>query len=477
MKRLWRFLHTQISGAWLSLWARLQLLTAGGRWAAQLSSTTRRSLRWLLVDGLFASLGDAILNAYQSVYLLALGATRTEIGWVSALSNLMMPLAMLPGARLAARTREYKRAVIFPALLARLSLLGLIFLPFFPVSNPARLIQVGLGFIVARAFLVQLFNPAWTALLGQLVPVTSRGRYFSTRNILMGAASFFALLVVGPLIDWIGTPAGYQWAIGIALLMGLGAVFAFSHLEEPARPPTPRVPGAWRHFLRGLRGQGRFVAFCLIAGVWSFAQQIAGPFFIIFLVDEVQASAAMVGLTSAASSLAALPGQRIFGALNDRKGARWVQRLTGLAIPLVPALWGYIAQPWQAFPLQLLSGFMWAGYNLAAFNLLLELTPEVDRPSYVAFYQALVGLGMAGGAVLGGWLAQMHGYGTLFWVSAGGRLLAALLFAWVIAGTAPPKLPAVHAPRPRFKVRLNFDLRRLRPHRAKEEVTDVTDGD
>ncbi len=442
----------------------LRALFVGGRWSQSLPAQTRAALRWLLLDGVFASISDGIINTYQSVYLLALGASRGELGAMSALSNLAIPLAMWPGARLAARSAQYKRVVILPALLSRLLILGLILFPLFGPSP--WLVYIGIGLVVVRAFLVQLFHPAWTALLGKLTPLHARGRYFSMRNIFMGAAGFLTLLCVGPLIDWLGEPTGYQWALGLALLSGLLATYMFNRIPETARPVPPRVPGQSRAFWRGLKAHPRFLAFSLISGVWNFSLQVAGPFFMVFLVEQVQAPAASIGLTGAAASLAALPGQRVFGMLNDRKGARWVQRLTGFMIPLVPAVWVMIRQPWQAYPIQIFSGFMWAGYNLAAFNLLLEMTPDEERSSFVALYQAVSGVCMAAGAAFGGWLAQTQGYSYVFFGSAGLRFLAALLFAALVAGSPQlgvprlPKLPAL--PRLAWRARLHLVEEHLR---------------
>jgi MFS family permease len=171
--------------------------------------------------------------------------------------------------------------------------------------------------------------------------------------------------------------------------------------------------------------------------LWSFGVNIASPFFLVFLVDQIQVSAATLGVVSALSTIAALPAQRLFGVWMDRKGIAWVKRLTGLLIPLVPGLWGFIQHPWQAFLLQVFSGFVWAGYNLSSFNFLLEITPEKARPRFVAFQQSLAGLGMAAGAGLGGWIAEAWGYTPVFLLSASGRLLAATAFALNMASIHP----------------------------------------
>ena len=425
------------------LYNRLRLISAGGRWSTRLSARVRHSLRWLIFDGILANTSDAIIMAYQSVYLLTLGASKSQIGTLDALSNLAMPIAMVPGGRMAARAAKYKWLVVVPALVSRLLLFGLAFLPFLGTTT-STLVYAGIAIVVLRAFLTNLLNPAWTAMLGTLVPIQWRGRYFSTRNILMGGAAFFALLGVGRLIDLTGSPLGYQLAFGIAALTGLGASYALSRVEETPRVVPKRARRDWTSLWTQARQHRRFVLLCVTAALWNFAQRIAGPFFNVFFADGLQASAALIGVASAAATLAALPGQRIFGLLNDRKGARWVQRLTGFVIPVVPFLWGVLTRPWQALPVEVLSGFVWAGYNLAAFNLLLEMTPDEDRPSFVAAYQAVVGLGMAGGALVGGWLAQAQGYRAVFFTSAAGRLLAATVFALVIGEERPaePEEPA-----------------------------------
>ena len=428
---------------------RLSLLAAGGRWSTQLPAKARHSLRWLVLNGVLANISNSIIKTYQAVYLLALGATPADIGLLGALSNLTLPLAMVPGGRLARRAGKYKWLVAIPVFVSRLLLLGLVLLPC--LSSQVRvIITIAIGVVVLRTFLMNLVNPAWTTMLGTIVPLRWRGRYFSTRNMLLGGFGFLALLAVGQVIDRFASPQGYQVAMGIALVAGLGAVYALTRVEEPQPALPPRAKGQTLHLRQLLRGQGRFLAFCGTAALWNFSVQIAGPFFIVFLSDEVGASASMLALISATSVLAALPGQRVFGVLNDRKGARWVQRLTGFVIPLVPGVWGFMRQPWQAFPVQLIGGFAWAGYNLAAFNLLLEMTPDEDRPTFVAVYQALVGLGMAGGAALGSWLVKMQGYQPVFLASAIGRLTAAALFAWVIVRGLPVRWPRLS--RPRLKV-------------------------
>lgn len=44
--------------------------------------------------------------------------------------------------------------------------------------------------------------------------------------------------------------------------------------------------------------------------------------------------------------------------------------------------------PWQVSIINTFFGFLWAGYNLAGFDRLLELTPKIQRPLKLAIFQA-----------------------------------------------------------------------------------------
>jgi predicted MFS family arabinose efflux permease len=178
-----------------------------------------------------------------------------------------------------------------------------------------------------------------------------------------------------------------------------------------------------------LRAHPEFLFFCATAALWNFSLNVAGPFFNVYLVESLKASASVVGARSVLTPLAALPAQRLLGPLADRWGPRRVQAFTGLLIPLLPLGWVLTRSPWHVVPINLAAGFLWAGYNLANFNLLLALTPEDRRPRYSALYQIVVMAGLAGGAALGGVIAERWGYATIFVLSGVGRFVAALLFA------------------------------------------------
>ena len=372
---------------------------------------------------------------YLPLFVLALGATPAQIGLMSSLSSLSGALLLLPGAVLVERWGRRKPIILLSGGgFARLALLSLALVPLAFGGRSALFLAIALA---ARTAIVNLGVPAWMSLTADLVPLSWRGRFFSARNMTMGVVSMITTFLVGQFITSVQAPAGYQWAMGLAFGIGIASTFSFAQIKEPSSPAAlqPKERGSHSRFVQHLRAHPDFLVFCATAALWNLSLSVAGPFFSVYLVEELKASAGVVGTLTVASSLAALPGQRLFGQLNDRWGARRVQLLTGLLIPLLPLGWALARSPWHALPFNLAGGFLWAGYGLSSFNFLLTLIPEDLRPRYSALYQIVVMTALAGGAAVGGALAEYWGYRTIFVLSGIGRLAGALLFARFVRRT------------------------------------------
>lgn len=420
---------------------RTAQITAGGRWTDQLSTTIRQNLRWFWFDGVFAQVTESITLAYTSLFVLALGATRGQIGWMTALSSLIAAVLLLPGGALADQHERRKLIVLGGSGIARMMVLLMALLPL-ALSGPVG-VAVVIGLVVIREALGNLTLPAWTALTADIVPLEWRGRYFGARNFAMGLAGMTVTLLVGAMITQVGELKGYQLALGLAWGAGMLSTLCFSRLGGAnLRPPVTAAPATTTapFSLKQVWAKPLFVTFCLAAALWNFSLNVAGPFFNVYVLEGLGGDAGAVGILSVASSLSALPGQRLFGGLTDRWGPRRVLVLTGFIIPILPLAWLFVSHPWHAIPINLLGGFLWAGYLIANFNLLLMATPEAQRPRYIAIYHTVVLTSLAAGAALGGVFVSVWGYRTAFLLSALGRLAAALLFARFVTTPQAPRL-------------------------------------
>jgi predicted MFS family arabinose efflux permease len=247
----------------------------------------------------------------------------------------------------------------------------------------------------------------------------------------MGLTGMLAILLVGELITRTTIPLGYQIALGLAFVLGMASTFSFGHMHDPKGSLAPAQPAGSlspRTILREMIAHPYFLALSLVMAFWNFSLNIAGPFFNVYMVENLKFTASMVGIVSIVSSVTGLLIQRRIGHLSDRWGPRKVQMIFMFLIPFMPFAWLFVTQFWHVILLNSFSGVLWGAFNLVSFNFLLSLTPDAQRARFSAFYQILVMLALAGGAAVGAWVVTSWGYQAIFLCSAIGRMAAAVLF-------------------------------------------------
>jgi MFS family permease len=282
--------------------------------------------------------------------------------------------------------------------------------------------------------------PAWVSMTADVVPLSTRGRYFGTRNLVMGVAAMLATYLVGQMITRVGGISGYQLAFGLAFLIGMLSTYSYAQIKEPEtiHPSQSASSYSLKSLMKTFQTDRNFLAFCLYSMLWNFSLMIAGPFFNVFLVRDLKATVSLVGFLAVVSSLAGLPAQRFFGRLDDRWKSRKVMLFTGFIIPLVPTAWYFVNAPWQVIPINLVSGFIWAGYGLASFNFLLSISPPEQLARYSAIQQISISIASAAGASVGGLISTQWGIPIVFLLSGIGRLLASGIFARFVHQPALP---------------------------------------
>jgi MFS family permease len=410
-----------------------RLLNDSDGWVRQLPVDIKHNLRWFFMDGVFASAQDGIVVTYLTLFILALGATSAQIGLLAALSSILATIMLLPGAILAERSGKRKAIVLFSAGgISRFSLLLFALLPF--VVKGSAVVWAAIVIKVVADGFANLALPAWTSLTADIVPLQYRGRYFGTRNLVMSIAAMSTTFIVGVLITRVNDPGGYQIALGLAFILGMISSFSYARLREPLVqvPEMPHQDYSPRTMLGTIRSDPGFKAFCVHAILWNFSLNIAGPFFNVYLVQDLKATAALVGTISIIASLTTMPAQRFLGRLSDRWGARKLMLVMGFIIPVMPICWFIINAAWMAIPINIAAGVVWAGFGLANFNLLLEISPAEQRVRYTAIYQILVLVSSAVGASLGGVMVAQWGIRPLFLITAAGRVIAMLVFFFML---------------------------------------------
>ncbi len=392
----------------------------------------RRDLFAFGLENVLTQLSENALLQYVPLYVIALGASNTQIGSVPALGNLAAAAAQWPGARLVERRGHRRTIVLTTGFLARVFILSLVVLTFVP-RDVGWLAYAIAGLFAGRAFFLALGQPAWTSLAADVVPDAIRGRFFALRDFIIRVSLLVMLPALGWVADHWGVPWGYRSIFLLAWVLGMIAWFSFRRVHDPAPLPAEYLKARPRRTLRqALRDERDYVMFTLANVVWNLSLTIAGPYFTVHLVRNLGGNARWVGVLAAVHSVFGLIGALYWGRIIDRKGNLPVNRITALAIPLLPWAWMLVRAPWQVVFINAYGGFMWSGFLISNFNLLLSLSPPRQRARFAAFYQTGVLLSSSVGPIVGGLLADRYSIPSTFLVSGVGRFLAALMLLGLV---------------------------------------------
>jgi MFS family permease len=371
------------------------------------SSTLRRTLPFVTWEGVFAANFISLTGSpFLIGFALFLGANDFEIGLLAAIPFLTQ-IAQLLAAYNIDLTGKCKVITIKSLLLAREIWWLLLPLPF--MHGEWRLKYMLLVFVLSSVG-AAMGAVGWFAWVADLIPMRVRGRYFGFRSASLALATVVTFLFAGAALDYfekIGrTEIGFALLIVVACASGLLAAFMMNKLpEKKSSPSSAGIDNGY--FLEPLKS-GEFRKLLIIFFVWNLGTGVAGAFFAAHMLTNLQMSFTQVSIYSAASLIAAILSNKPWGSLIDRYGSKPIIVACSLGLSIVPAIW-LIPRPdylWILGFETVYAGILWAGLNLAAFNLPLSLSPEKNRTIYLATFAVASGVGFFLASLAGGALAE-----------------------------------------------------------------------
>lgn len=285
-------------------------------------------------------------------------------------------------------------------------------------------------------------GPAWNTWIGTLVPRRVRPRYFARRTRISQAAVLSGFLIGGLLLQTGAVVGRPLTAFAVLFLVACGCRSASAWFLAQHSEPVPvlrvvRQESRRVVLARMVRGNGgRLLCYIIMMQA---AVYISGPYFSPYMLRELRLSYAEFVMLTASAFLAKILMLPLFGQFAHRFGARRLLWVGGLGIVPVAALWLISTSlPWL-ITAQLISGTVWAAYELATFLLFFDSIPEDERTSVLTLFNlansaALVAGSLVGGAVLKICGAGAEGYAMLFLLSSLVRAGTVVLL-WRIPGT------------------------------------------
>lgn len=378
-----------------------------------------RSLRLSVREGIFASCMTGFTQEYLAPFLISIQASTRQVGLLSAVPNLAAALVQLRSTEITERIGSRRRTLSVFVLLQAVTLLPMAGVALSGMPRAAAFVALATVFTVLGA----VATPAWGSLMADLVPVERRGEYFGFRSMVVGVATMGSMLAAGLVIHvgrHIHEPLGFALVFSAAALFRLVSWRMLRRLYEPPPDRSAAAPYTFADFARGA-GHPGFTRYVVSVALMSFAVNLAAPYFAVLMLRDLGFSYLLYSAIMVTAGVSVFAAIRRWGVHADRVGNIRVIRATAPVIVLLPLLWIAWRNPLWLAAVQVLSGFAWAGFNLAASNFVYDALPPASRTAGIAHFNVVNGIALFAGAVGGGYLA-----GALPPL-AGHRILALLL--------------------------------------------------
>lgn len=350
-------------------------------------------------------------DQYANAFAVFLGATAVQIGWLTALPQLLGGLFQLVAVWFGQWVHRH-RLIIFSAAMQCVALLVVALLAI-PNLVPSTLFWLMLALVVYHVS-ANLIMPHWRAWMGQLVPDEIRGRFFGRRSRIAMMTSFLMFLLGGALLTGAEqlnlTWLGFFVLFCVAVLGRAASTVFLAKMHDNHTQPTigerHSLAQSLKH-LYGLWDDKVFRRYSLfMAGMQCFVA-LSGPFFAVYMLRDLEFTYMQFTLSTGASILTQFLMLPFWGRVCDRKGNRYVMAIGASIIPLLPILWLLSDNYWYLIAVQALGGLAWSGFTLASANYLYDQKPRhVHFASYAAIHAALSALAISFGAVSGGYIIQ-----------------------------------------------------------------------
>jgi MFS family permease len=279
-----------------------------------------------------------------------------------------------------------------------------------PSLSPDDPVATG-KFLLLWVFVASLFNAVlavvWNGWMHDLVPARLRGRYFSQRNRFCQGSTLVFVLSVGAVLSWGDYSARtFQGIIAVACLCRVVSLFYFARM--PDRQPATHVrhvpPLPLRDQFAVVRRSHSLLLFIAFGAVWSFASNCFGPFYHVFMFEQLGFSGMQVGILATLTAFGGIVSLPVWGGLLDRFGNK---ACMAVALGLWQAqnfLWCIItpANSTILYGMWFWGGGLSAGFILGQFTILLKLIPAEARSLAIGLNLAVTSVVAAVSPIIGG---------------------------------------------------------------------------
>ena len=446
-----------------------------------------KSLKRSVVEGCFGSILLTAGASFIIPFALYLGANSIEIGFLNAFPILLGAWLQLLSIKLLERYRSRKRLVVVFVALQALSWAPIALLPFIPITNKIFWLFV---FYTAGVVFGGAPGPIWQSWMKSLIPSKILGTYFGFRTAVVGAFSFIVLLFFGWLLGFFESAPliAFAFIFGASVLGRLLSSLTFTKISEAkdgnsACIECTEINGSkvcrvcyapdgfeknekisFLRFLHNLKTTN-FGYFVLFGSLMTFAISLVGPFFSMYLINDLKIDYFSYTLIVASTTLSSLISMPYWGRLMDRHGTRKILKATSLLAAFYPIALIFSRNVPALIVAEFFNGVIFSGFTLALANFIYDSSKQSKIIKFASYQAVLFGTATFFGVMLGSYLMDLNlSFGILsnsFYVICASAVVIRLVVYKALIGKVREVKPVEYIP----SKKLVFAALTLRPVR------------
>jgi len=388
-------------------------------------SEIQSGLDYVIKDGIASqAMGILTGGAFLVAFAIKLGASNFVIGLLAAIGPLAQ-LLQLPSILLVEKIRNRRAIVVVTAGLSRLCWLIIALIPFLFGG------KIGLALLLTLLVAVSAFGAvsgcSWNSWMRDLIPQEKLGSFFSKRMRIATAVGIALSLVAAVYLDlWKKLFAareleGYSMLFLAGFVAGVLGLYFLAKTPETRMPAAAEKPKILRLLSQPFKDENfrKLIAFLCS---WNFAVNLAGPFFMVYMLKRLGLSMSFIIGLSILSQVMNFAFLRIWGRFTDVFSNKSVLAISGPLFILSILAWTFTTMPEKyvlTIPLLILihivMGLASAGVSLASGNIGLKLAPQGQATAYLATNTIVNSVAAGIAPILGGKFADFFAGRELEW--------------------------------------------------------------
>jgi len=362
-------------------------------------------------DGIFSTIKDSIAGNFIAPFAIALNSSNAMIAMLSSIPGLLGPISQWQSSDLI-ENHTRKKIVLTAVLFEILSWIPMILIAilfYFNILTNLLPLMV-LIFFSTYVICANAASPAWFSWIGDLVDEESRGKWFAKRTFILGSVSLICAVLSAILLDFLKNNNllifGFIILFTIAMISRIFSRYFLSKQYEPKIIIEKENYFSFFQFI-SKAPFNNFGRFTIYRALLNCVTAIAGPFFTIYMLRDLQFSYITYIIVISAATLFSLIVIKAWGRFSDKYGNYEIFRITLIIIALCPITWIFSKSPiYLIFVPQLLSGIGWGGFNFACSNYVFDCVTPQKRCLAFSYYELLNGIGVFTGAAIGAILIE-----------------------------------------------------------------------